>query len=53
MPVRDPRPLEPRARDGAADLATLVAMGVEEPPPIPAPATNPFLAPDWPPAEED
>lgn len=47
MPVREPRPVEPRSRDGGADVGSLVAMGVEEPPPIPS--TQPFLEPDWPP----
>jgi hypothetical protein len=37
----DPRPVEPRNREGAADVASLVALGLEEPPPIPEPAAPP------------
>lgn len=48
MPVRDPRPLEPRSRDGGADVGSLVAMGVAEPPPIPQPSIQPFQAPVYP-----
>jgi hypothetical protein len=48
MPARDPRPVEPRSRDGGADIGSLVAMGVEEPPPIPTPP-----APPEPPAVEE
>lgn len=45
----EPRAVQPRRDDAAADLGSLVEMGREEPPPIPAPATDPFLQPDWPP----
>ncbi|MEH0442429.1 MULTISPECIES: hypothetical protein [unclassified Streptomyces] len=52
MPARDPLPVPPRSRDGAADVGSLVAMGVDEPPPIPAPSIQPFQEPDWPPVDE-
>lgn len=42
----------PRRDDCAADVRSLVQLGREEPPPIPAPAINPFLEPDWPPEDE-
>ncbi len=45
MPARDPLPVPPRSRDGAADVGSLVAMGVEEPPPIPEPV---FVEPVYP-----
>jgi hypothetical protein len=48
----DPIPLRPRRDDSAADMGSLVRLGREEPQPIPEPATNPFLEPDWPPEEE-
>jgi hypothetical protein len=48
----DPIPLRPRRDDTAADIRSLVQLGEVEPQPIPAPATNPFLAPDWPPDDE-
>ena len=48
MPARDPRPVEPRRQEGGADVGSLVAMGIEEPPPIPAPP-----APPEPPAAEE
>ena len=48
MPARDPRPVEPRRQEGGADFGSLVAMGIEEPPPIPAPP-----APPEPPAVEE
>ena len=38
----------PRRDDTAADMGSLVALGHEEPPPVPAPSTNPFLEPPWP-----
>jgi hypothetical protein len=37
----DPRPLPERPMDGAADLGSLVALGVEEPPPVPEPIAPP------------
>ncbi|MCX5522572.1 hypothetical protein OG342_06805 [Streptomyces bobili] len=52
MPA-EPRPLEPRSKEGAADVASLVALGLEEPPPIPTPSIQPFLAPDLPPPDEE
>ncbi len=48
----DPIPLRPRRDGTAADVRSLVQLGQEDPPPIPAPATNPFLEPDWPPDDE-
>jgi hypothetical protein len=48
----DPIPLRPRRDDTAADVRSLVQLGQEEPPPVPAPATNPFLEPDWPADDE-
>lgn len=42
----------PRRDDTAADLRGLVTLGREDPPPIPAPAIQPFLEPDWPPDDE-
>ena len=39
--------------DGAADVASLVALGVEDPPPIPQPSIDPFLEPDLPPADDE
>jgi hypothetical protein len=44
----DPIPLRPRRDDSAADMGSLVRLGREEPQPIPEPATNPFLEPDYP-----
>lgn len=42
----DPRPVEPRRLDGAADVGSLVALGMEEPPPKPAPPAKPVPPPD-------
>ena len=47
-----PTAASPRRDPTAADTTSLVALGREEPPPIPAPATNPFLEPDWPPEDQ-
>ncbi|MEG8275791.1 hypothetical protein [Streptomyces sp. AHA2] len=44
----EPIPLRPRRDDTAADVGSLVRLGREEPPPVPAPATNPFLEPVYP-----
>ena len=49
----DPIPLRPRLDDTAADLRSLVQLGREEPPPVPAPAINPFQEPDWPPPDDE
>ncbi|MFG3046210.1 hypothetical protein ACGFZR_14940 [Streptomyces sp. NPDC048241] len=46
--MEDPIPVLPRTQDAPADIATLVRLGEEEPPPIPEPATDPFLEPDYP-----
>ena len=48
--MEDPIPVLPRQDAGAADIKSLVALGREEPPPIPS--IDPFLAPDWPPDDE-
>ncbi|MFF9175996.1 hypothetical protein [Streptomyces sp. NPDC014793] len=42
----EPTPMPPRQDPGAADVQSLVALGVEEPPPIPS--TDPFLEPVYP-----
>ncbi|MFJ7963115.1 hypothetical protein [Streptomyces sp. NPDC096324] len=47
-----PQERRPRLDDSAADVASLVQLGRGDPPPIPAPATKPFLEPDWPPDDE-
>ncbi|MEU1010032.1 hypothetical protein [Streptomyces sp. NPDC005890] len=44
----DPIPVQPRQDPGAADMRVLVQLGREEPPPVPAPATDPFLEPAYP-----
>lgn len=41
----DPIPVQPRPQPGAADLRSLVALGREEPPPIPQPV---FVEPAYP-----
>jgi hypothetical protein len=33
-------------------MGSLVRLGREDPPPIPAPSIQPFLEPDWPPDDE-
>ncbi|QTD96952.1 hypothetical protein [Streptomyces cyanogenus] len=43
-----PEPPHPREDPGAADMRVLVQLGREESPPVPAPATNPFLEPQYP-----
>lgn len=48
-----PRPMRPREDPGAADLKVLVALGREEPPPLPEPATDPFLEPVYPDLPDD
>ena len=40
-----PRPMRPREDPGAADLKVLVALGREEPPPVPEPV---FVEPAYP-----
>jgi hypothetical protein len=45
--------MEPRRQDGGADVDSLVALGLEEPPPIPTPSIQPFLAPDLPPPDDE
>lgn len=51
MPEARERP--PRRDDSAADMGSLVALGREEPPPVPAPSIQPFLEPDLPPPPAD
>lgn len=51
MPEARERP--PRRDDSAADMGSLVALGREEPPPVPAPSIQPFLEPDLPPVVVD
>lgn len=41
MPARTPQPLEPRRREGGTDVGSLVALGLEDPPPVPAPPAPP------------
>ncbi|MGV9888404.1 hypothetical protein [Streptomyces sp. NPDC003395] len=48
----DPIPLRPRRDPAAADTGSLVALGREEPPPVPEPATNPFQEPVYDPPLE-
>jgi hypothetical protein len=44
----DPIPLRPRRDPSAADTASLVKLGREDPPPVPRPATQPFREPVYP-----
>jgi hypothetical protein len=50
--MTEARERPPRRDDSAADLKSLVALGREEPPPVPAPSVQPFQEPDWPPEDE-
>jgi hypothetical protein len=43
--MADPIPVEPRQDPGAADIKSLVALGREDPPPIPEPV---FQEPAYP-----
>ncbi|WP_199918810.1 hypothetical protein [Streptomyces sp. NRRL S-15] len=52
MPDTPPRQVVRRPDDGAADLETLVDLGLAEEPPVPQ-YTGLFLEPDIPPAEPD
>lgn len=51
MPEARERP--PRRDDSAADMGSLVALGREEPPPVPAPSISPFLEPPPMPPDDD
>jgi len=51
MSARDPLPMESRSREGGADVGSLVALGLEDPPPLPAPPPV-VEAPPGPPAED-
>lgn len=42
-----PQERRPRRDDTAADVGSLVQLGREDPPPIPAPADNPFVEPQY------
>lgn len=44
----DPILLRSRRDGTAADVGSLVHLGREEPPPVPAPAAQPFLEPVYP-----
>ncbi|WP_328631959.1 hypothetical protein [Streptomyces sp. NBC_00356] len=47
----DPIPVTPRVDDSAADMSSLVQLGLAEPQPVPEPpppATDPFQEPDYP-----
>jgi hypothetical protein len=48
----DPIPLRPRRDGEETDMRSPVQLGDAEPQLVPAPAINPFLAPDWPPDDE-
>lgn len=48
----DQRPHVPRPDEAAADLGTMVELGMAEEPPVPVPSTAPFLEPAWPPEVE-
>ncbi len=47
----DPRPMEPRVDDTAADVATLVELELMDPPPRPS-YQGLFVEPDLPPPDE-
>ena len=46
-------PVQPRPRDTAADMGSLVQLGLADEQPVPAPSISPFLEPDLPPAPAD
>lgn len=52
MPDTPPRQVQPRPDDGAADMETLVDLGLAEEQPVPMYAGL-FLEPDIPPAGPD
>ena len=43
---------QPRRDTTAADASSLERLGRIDPQPVPAPSTQPFQEPDWPPADE-
>jgi hypothetical protein len=47
------RPVTRRINDAAADMGSLVRMGLADEQPVPAPSISPFLEPDWPPDDYD
>ncbi|MGY4902584.1 hypothetical protein [Streptomyces sp. 900116325] len=51
MADTQPRQVQRRVDDSAADIGTLVALGLVEPPPVPQ-YEGLFLEPDLPPFEE-
>lgn len=42
-------PVAPRPKGAAADMRSLVQLGLADEQPIPAPSISPFLEPDLPP----
>ncbi|MFD5137437.1 hypothetical protein ACFWMX_14545 [Streptomyces sp. NPDC058378] len=52
MPDTPPRQVQPRPDDGAADMGTLVGLGLAEEQPVPQYAGL-FLEPDIPPEEPE
>lgn len=48
----DQRPHVPRPDEAAADLGTMVELGLADEPPVPSPSIAPFLEPQWPPETE-
>lgn len=43
----------PRVDEAAADLGTMVELGLAEEPPVPSPSIAPFLESAWPPVPDD
>lgn len=50
--LSDQRPHVPRVDEAAADLGTMVELGMADEPPVPSPSITPFLEPQWPPEAE-
>ncbi|GGK24806.1 hypothetical protein GCM10011583_66100 [Streptomyces camponoticapitis] len=48
----DQHPVQPRVDEAAADLGTMVELGMADPAPVPSPSIAPFLEPAWPPEVE-
>ncbi|WP_381801249.1 hypothetical protein [Streptomyces niveus] len=51
--LSDQSPVTPRVDEAAADLGTMVELGLAEEPPVPSPFLAPFLEPQWPPPASD
>ncbi|MEV0779163.1 hypothetical protein [Streptomyces sp. NPDC050428] len=49
----DQCPVTPRVDEAAADLGTMVELGLAAEPPVPSPSIAPFLEPQWPPEADD